>query len=292
MEYRQNLCELLVTMPGNRDKQRIERIKLDKRLRRATGQAIEDYNMIQNGDRIMVCVSGGKDSYTMLDLLRSLRRSAPIHFDLCAVNLDQKQPGFPGDVLRDYLSSLGIPFEILEQDTYSVVKRVIPPGKTQCGLCSRLRRGALYTFAKKRGFTKIALGHHRDDIIETFFMNLFHGGKLKTMPAKLKSDDGENIVIRPLVYCREQDIEKYAVIRKFPIIPCDLCGSQENLQRVQTKQLLRDWQRRFPGRLENIFRSLQSVSASHLLDPSLFDFAGLEGDRGDPKAGRFYLHSA
>ncbi|MDH3281946.1 MAG: tRNA 2-thiocytidine(32) synthetase TtcA [Gammaproteobacteria bacterium] len=279
-------------MPGNQQKARIDQIKLEKRLRRSAGQAIDDYNMIQNGDRIMVCVSGGKDSYTMLDLLLSLRRNAPIDFELVAVNLDQKQPGFPAHVLRDYLSSLDIPFEILEQDTYSVVKRVIPEGKTQCSLCSRLRRGALYTFAKKRGFTKIALGHHREDIMETFFMNLFHGGTLKTMPAKLKSDDGDNIVIRPLVYCREQDIERYAAIKNFPIIPCDLCGNQENLQRLQTKQLLRDWQHRFPGRVENIFRGLQNVTTSHLLDTSLFDFAGLEGGRAGSTTARFHLHSA
>ena len=279
-------------MPGNQQKARIDQIKLEKRLRRSAGQAIDDYNMIQNGDRIMVCVSGGKDSYTMLDLLLSLRRNAPIDFELVAVNLDQKQPGFPAHVLRDYLSSLDIPFEILEQDTYSVVKRVIPEGKTQCSLCSRLRRGALYTFAKKRRFTKIALGHHREDIMETFFMNLFHGGTLKTMPAKLKSDDGDNIVIRPLVYCREQDIERYAAIKNFPIIPCDLCGNQENLQRLQTKQLLRDWQHRFPGRVENIFRGLQNVTTSHLLDTSLFDFAGLEGGRAGSTTARFHLHSA
>ena len=279
-------------MPGNQQKARIDQIKLEKRLRRSAGQAIDDYNMIQNGDRIMVCVSGGKDSYTMLDLLLSLRRNAPIDFELVAVNLDQKQPGFPAHVLRDYLSSLDIPFEILEQDTYSVVKRVIPEGKTQCSLCSRLRRGALYTFAKKRGFTKIALGHHREDIMETFFMNLFHGGTLKTMPAKLKSDDGDNIVIRPLVYCREQDIERYAAIKNFPIIPCDLCGNQENLQRLQTKQLLRDWQHRFPGRVENIFRGLQNVTTSHLLDTSLFDFAGLEGGRAGSTTARFHMHSA
>ncbi|MDH3637088.1 MAG: tRNA 2-thiocytidine(32) synthetase TtcA [Gammaproteobacteria bacterium] len=279
-------------MPGNIQKARIDQIKLQKRLRRLTGQAIDDYNMVQNGDRIMVCVSGGKDSYTMLDLLLSLRRNAPIDFELFAVNLDQKQPGFPAHVLSEYLSSLDVPFQIVEQDTYSIVKRVIPDGKTQCGLCSRLRRGALYTFAKQRGFTKIALGHHRDDIIETFFMNLFHGGTLKTMPAKLKSDDGDNIVIRPLAYCRERDIEKYAAIKKYPIIPCNLCGSQENLQRLQTKQLLRDWQCRFPGRVENIFRSLQHVTPSHLLDTSLFDFAGLEDARAGSKTGRVWLHSA
>lgn len=263
-------------MHQNTQKQRVEQIKLYKRLRRLAGQAIQDYNMIQNDDRIMVCLSGGKDSYTMLDILLSLKRSAPVNFELIAVNLDQKHPGFPTHTLPAYLAALNVPFHVLEQDTYSVVKRVVPEGKTQCGLCSRLRRGALYTFARRHGFTKIALGHHRDDIIETFFINMFHGGTLKTMPAKLKSDDGQHIVIRPLAYCRERDIEKYANLKAFPIIPCKLCGNQDNLERVQTKELIRTWQKRYPGRVESIFRSLRNVMPSHLMDTSLFDFEGLK----------------
>lgn len=256
--------------------------KLEKRLRRNVGQAIEDFGMIGEGDRVMVCLSGGKDSYTLLDMLLALQQSAPVSFELTAVNLDQKQPGFPEHVLPEYLTSLGVPFHILEQDTYSVVKRVIPEGKTMCGLCSRLRRGSLYTFAEKQGFTKIALGHHRDDIMETLFLNMFHGAKLKTMPPKLRSDDGKHIVIRPLAYCSEKDIEKYSAHRCHPIIPCTLCGSQENLQRVVIKKMLREWERHFPGRLENIFKSMRNVVPSHLLDGELHDFKAL---RQDDQAG-------
>src|SRR5919106_3004033 len=246
--------------------------KLHKRLRRNVGRAIEDFNMIEEGDRVMVCLSGGKDSYSLLDILLSLRRNAPVSFELVAVNLDQKQPGFPGHVLPDYLRQLAIPFHILEQDTYSVVKRVIPEGKTLCGLCSRLRRGILYTFAKEQGMTKIALGHHRDDIIETLFLNMFYGGKLKAMPPKLLSDDGNHVVIRPLAYCAEKDIAEYAAIQDFPIIPCTLCGSQDQLQRVAIKAMLKAWEKEAPGRLETIFNSIRNVAPSHLADPHLFDF--------------------
>jgi tRNA 2-thiocytidine biosynthesis protein TtcA len=249
--------------------------KLAKRLRRLVGQAIGDYDMIRDGDTVMVCLSGGKDSYALLDILLHLRAHAPIQFDLVAVNLDQKQPGFPEHVLPGYLESLGVPYRIVVQDTYSVVKRVIPEGKTMCSLCSRLRRGALYRIAGELGATKIALGHHRDDILETFFLNMFYGGKLKAMPPKLVSDDGRHIVIRPLAYCEEADLAAYADLRQFPIIPCNLCGSQENLQRKHVKAMLREWEKRFPGRVENIMRSLQSVARSHLLDRELFDFAGL-----------------
>ncbi|MCG8432860.1 MAG: tRNA 2-thiocytidine(32) synthetase TtcA [Gammaproteobacteria bacterium] len=263
--------------------------KLEKRLRRNAGKAIEDFNMIEAGDRVMVCLSGGKDSYTMLDVLMSLQRSAPVDFELIAVNLDQKQPGFPEHVLPDYLSELGVPFHILEQDTYSVVKRVVPEGKTMCGLCSRLRRGALYTFAAENGVTKIALGHHRDDIIETLFLNMFYGGKLKAMPPKLLSDDGRNVVIRPLAYCSERDIEKYAQAKDFPIIPCKLCGSQDNMQRVAVKEMLRAWEKQHPGRLDVLFASLQNVVPSHLADTGLYDFSalGLGKIRGErqPSAG-------
>jgi tRNA 2-thiocytidine biosynthesis protein TtcA len=252
--------------------------KLEKRLRRETGKAIEDFNMIEDGDRIMVCLSGGKDSFTMLDMLLTLQRNAPVHFELIAVNLDQKQPGFPAHVLSEYLQKLAVPFQILEQDTYSVVKRVVPEGKTMCGLCSRLRRGALYAFAKQHGISKIALGHHRDDIIETLFLNMFHGAKLKAMPPKLLTDDGQHIVIRPLAYCRETDIEKYSKQRKHPVIPCNLCGSQSHLQRVAIKRMLQEWERSYPGRIENIFNSLQSVVSSHLLDSQAFDFRGLQSE--------------
>ena len=249
--------------------------RLESRLRTQVGKAIEDYGMIVAGDRVMVCLSGGKDSYAMLSLLLALQRAAPVSFELVAVNLDQKQPGFPAHVLPDYLRALGVPFHILEQDTYSVVKRVIPVGKTTCGLCSRLRRGVLYNFAAEQGFTKIALGHHLDDIMETLFLNLFFGGTLKAMPPKLKSDDGRNIVIRPLAYCRESELARYATARDFPLIPCNLCGSQENLQRKQIKAMLADWERRFPGRIESIASALGNVAPSQLMDAGLFDFAGL-----------------
>lgn len=255
-----------------------EENKLDKKLCRLTGQAIVDYNMIEDGDRVMVCLSGGKDSYAMLDILMKLRERAPIDFELIAVNLDQKQPGFPEDTLPNYLKTLGIQFHIEEQDTYSIVKRVIPDGKTTCGLCSRLRRGILYRVAEEIGATKIALGHHRDDILETLLMNMFHGGKLKAMPPKLRSDDGIHIVIRPLAYVPERYLEKYAEQMQFPIIPCNLCGSQENLQRNAMKVLLRDWEKKFPGRVESLFSSLQNIVPSHLMDLEEFDFKNLSDD--------------
>jgi tRNA 2-thiocytidine biosynthesis protein TtcA len=262
--------------------------KLQKRLRRNVGNAIVDYNMIEEGDRIMVCLSGGKDSHTLLDILMNLKQSAPISFDLVAVNMDQKQPGFPAHVLPGYLEVLDIEYYVVEQDTYSVVKAKIPEGKTTCGLCSRLRRGTLYAFAEKIGATKIALGHHRDDIVETMFLNMFHGSKLAAMPPKLLSDDKRNIVIRPLAYCCERDIAKYAAIKDFPIIPCDLCGSQDNLQRQQVKQMLRDWERETPGRVAGIFRSMQNVALSQLADRGRFDFVGMEIDRsGAPKPYAF-----
>ena len=258
--------------------------KLHKRLRRNVGQAIERYAMIEEGDRVMACLSGGKDSYTMLDLLLSLQRKAPVRFELVAVNLDQKQPGFPAHVLPDYLSARGVPYHILEQDTYSTVKRVVPAGKTFCGLCSRLRRGVLYRFARDNGFTKIALGHHRDDIVETLFLNMFHGGRLKAMPPKLKSDDGQNVVIRPLAFCREADIAAYAAAAEFPIIPCNLCGSQQRLERQQIKAMLAEWERNQPGRTEQIFKALCNVSPSQLADAQLFDFANLRVDGHEPGA--------
>ncbi len=257
-------------------KQQYDFNKLQKRLRRNVGKAIEDFSMIESGDKVMVCLSGGADSYTMLDILLKLRESAPVDFELVAVNLDQKQPGFPEHILPDYLSNLGIPFHILEQDTYSVVKGVIAEGKTMCGLCSRLRRGILYTFAKNNGFTKIALGHHRDDIVETLFLNMFYGGKIKSMPPKLLSDDGDNIVIRPLAYCKETDIKRYAEVQEFPIIPCTLCGSQDNLQRQVIKQMLQDWDKQYPGRVEHIFSSMQNIVPSHMLDHEQFDFSDLK----------------
>ncbi len=249
--------------------------KLQKRLRRNVGRAIQDFNMIEDGDRIMVCLSGGKDSFVMLDILRNLQMHAPVHFELVAVNLDQKQPDFPEHILPDYLRALGVPFHIVEQDTYSIVKRIIPEGKTTCGLCSRLRRGILYSFAKEQGMTRIALGHHRDDILETLFLNLFYGGTLKSMPAKLLSDDGEHVVIRPLAYCKERDIATYAEACQFPIIPCNLCGSQQNLQRQVIKTMLQQWDKQFPGRLETIFSALHNVVPSHLADTALFDFIRL-----------------
>src|SRR6476469_1987416 len=257
----------------NSQKQQYEANKLQKRLRRLAGQAIADFDMIAPRDRVMVCWSGGTDSYALLDVLISLRSHAPIDFEIVAFNLDQKHPGFPANVLPDYLTTLGIPFRIAEQDTYTVVKRVIPEGKTMCGLCSRLRRGVIYRVAGELGATKIALGHHRDDILETFFLNLFFGAKLKAMPPKLLSDDGRHIVIRPLAYVPEEDLAQYAQVRQFPIIPCELCGSQENLQRAQVKAMLNEWERRVPGRTETMFRALSNVSASHLLDRTLFDFA-------------------
>ena len=259
--------------------------KLQKRLRRLTAEAVTEYNMIEEGDRIMVCLSGGKDSYTMLDMLLHLQKVAPISFDLVAVNMDQKQPGFPEDVLPAYLDAVGVDYHILERDTYSIVKEKVPEGKTTCSLCSRLRRGNLYTFANEIGATKMALGHHRDDIVETFFLNMFYGGNLKAMPPKLRADDGCNVVIRPLAYCNEKDIEAYSDMREFPIIPCNLCGSQENLQRQVVKEMLRGWERETPGRVENIFRALRHVQPSQLADTTLFDFASLKVD--DSAAPRF-----
>jgi tRNA 2-thiocytidine biosynthesis protein TtcA len=254
-------------------------LRLQAQLRGSVGKAIEDFAMIAEGDRVMVCLSGGKDSYTLLDILISLQRSAPVSFELIAVNLDQKQPGFPEHVLPEYLQRMQVPYRIIEQDTYSVVKRVIPEGRTMCGLCSRLRRGALYRFAAENGYTKIALGHHRDDIVETLFLNLFFGGRLKAMAPKLLSDDGRQIVIRPLAYVAERDIARYARGRNFPIIPCTLCGSQDNMQRVTIKKMLAEWERDFPGRTESIFSALRHVEPEHLADPRRFDFAGLEGRR-------------
>jgi len=255
--------------------------KLQKRIRRQVSQAISDFNMIENGDKVMVCLSGGKDSYTMLDVLLYLQKIAPIRFELVAVNLDQKQPGFPEQVLPQYLEALGVPWHVIEKDTYSIVQEKIPPGKTTCSLCSRLRRGTLYDFAEHIGASKLALGHHRDDILETFFLNLFYGGTLKAMPPKLLSDDGRNLLIRPLAYCSEKDIQAYATLKQFPIIPCNLCGSQENLQRQVIKTMLHDWERTSPGRTEIMFRALQNIAPSQLADRELFDFANL---RKEPKS--------
>jgi len=268
---------------GNR-KQQLEFNKLQKRLRREVGNAIADYNMIEEGDKIMVCLSGGKDSYTMLEILRSLQKTAPISFELVAVNMDQKQPGFPEHVLPTYLESIGMPYHILEKDTYSIVKEKVPEGKTTCALCSRLRRGSLYGFAEEIGATKIALGHHRDDIMETLFLNMFYAGKLKAMPPKLLSDDKNNIVIRPLAYCEEADIIAYAEAMQFPIIPCNLCGSQENLQRQVIKEMLQGWNKSHPGRLESIFTAIKNVSPSQLADNNLFDFKGLKIERETAEA--------
>lgn len=257
-------------------KQRLEYNKLNKRLRHNVGKAIQDYQMIEDGDKIMVCLSGGKDSYAMLDILLSLKRSAPIHFDIVAVNMDQKQPGFPEHILPAYLKTLGVDFHILEKDTYSIVKEKVPEGKTTCSLCSRLRRGSLYGYAESIGANKIALGHHRDDIVETLFLNMFYGAKLKSMPPKLLSDDKKNIVIRPLAYCKETDIAEFARLKEFPIIPCNLCGSQENLQRQNIKKMLNDWEKDQPGRSENIFRSIANIAPSQLADNDLFDFKSLQ----------------
>lgn len=250
--------------------------KLQKRLRRLTGQAIHQYQMISEGDRIMVCLSGGKDSYAMLNMLRELQKAAPVSFELVAVNLDQKQPGFPEHVLPEYLEKIGQPFDIVERDTYSIVKRVIPEGDTTCGLCSRLRRGSLYSYAREHGFNKIALGHHRDDMIETLFLNMFYGGKLKSMPPKLLNDDGDLVVIRPLAFCAEKDIARYAKEMNFPIIPCNLCGSQENLQRQAIKSMLEGWEKAHPGRVETIFTAMKNVAPSQLADGNLFNFTGLD----------------
>ncbi|MEQ9900235.1 tRNA 2-thiocytidine(32) synthetase TtcA [Pectobacterium punjabense] len=256
-------------------KQQYNLNKLQKRLRRNVGEAIADFNMIEDGDRIMVCLSGGKDSFTMLEILRNLQQSAPINFSLVAVNLDQKQPGFPEHVLPQYLDSIGVEYKIVEENTYGIVKDKIPEGKTTCSLCSRLRRGILYRTATELGATKIALGHHRDDILQTLFLNMFYGGKLKGMPPKLMSDDGKHIVIRPLAYCREKDIERFAEARQYPIIPCNLCGSQPNLQRQVIKDMLRDWDKRYPGRIETMFSAMQNVVPSHLADHALFDFKSI-----------------
>ena len=263
--------------------------KLQKKLRRETGRAIADFNMIQDGDKVMVCLSGGKDSYTMLEILRNLQHSAPVDFELVAVNLDQKQPGFPEHVLPEYLEKEGVNYHILEKDTYSIVKEKVPEGKTTCGLCSRLRRGSLYGFAEEIGANKIALGHHRDDIVETLFLNMFFGGKMKAMPPTLRSDDNRNVVIRPLAYCREKDIIEFARYKQYPIIPCNLCGSQENLQRQAVKDMLRRWDKEHPGRVESIFSSIQNIAPSQLADTSLFDFEHLEQGQNQGGAGAHRL---
>ncbi len=265
-------------------KEALEINKLSKRLHRQVGHAIADFNMIEDGDKVMVCVSGGKDSYALLDILTNLQQRAPIRFELVAVNLDQKQPGFPDHVLPEYLKARGVPFRIETQDTYSIVKRLIPEGKTMCSLCSRLRRGILYRVAGELGATKVALGHHRDDMIQTLFMNMFFGSRIKSMPPKLVSDDGKNIIIRPLAYVAETDLERWAAHRQFPIIPCTLCGSQDNLQRVQIKQMLRDWDKRFPGRIDNLFTAMGNITPSHMMDRNLYPFTTLK-TTGVPDAG-------
>ena len=261
--------------PAGRSGRSANTKRLEARIRGLVGRAIADYRMIEDGDRVMACVSGGKDSYVMAHTLVALARSAPVRFEIVAVNLDQKQPGFPGEVLPEYFASRGIPFESIEQDTYSVVKRVLPEGKTMCGLCSRLRRGVLYRYAAERGFTRIALGHHRDDIVETLFMNMFHGGRLCAMPPKLRSDDGRHVVIRPLAYCAERDLDRFARAMRYPIIACNLCGSQDGLERQRIKAMLAEWERESPGRTAQVFRAIQNVSPSHLADHSLFDFRSL-----------------
>ncbi|MBA58944.1 MAG: tRNA 2-thiocytidine(32) synthetase TtcA [Gammaproteobacteria bacterium] len=258
---------------------RTEKIKLQKKLKRSVARAISDFDMIKDGDRVMVCVSGGKDSFTMLDILLGLRQHAPINFEIFAFNLDQKQPGFPADVLPEYFKQKNVEYVVVEEDTYSLVKNMVPSGKTYCGWCSRFRRGIIYRYAREQGFSKIALGHHRDDILETLFLNMFYGGKMKAMPPKLLSDDGENILIRPLAYCREKDIARYAEIIEFPIIPCNLCGSQDNLQRVALKKMLQSWDREHPGRIESIFRSIQSIVPSHLMDEAMFDFKAVSNSK-------------
>lgn len=266
--------------------------KLQKRLRRHVGQAIAEYDMIQDGDKIMVCLSGGKDSYTMLDILMNLQKSAPIHFDLIAVNLDQKQPGFPEHILPEYLASIGVDYHILERDTYSIVQEKVPEGKTTCALCSRLRRGSLYGFAEEIGATKIALGHHRDDMLETLFLNMFYGGTIKSMPPKLLSDDGKNIVIRPLAFCHESDISEFSNFKEFPIIPCNLCGSQDGLQRQVVKEMLQSWEEQHPGRLDIMFRAMQNVAPSQLADANLFDFKNLEDKQLSMMANRIEIVDA
>ena len=277
----------MITQTDKEKKQAYNLNKLQKRLRRNVGNAIADFNMIEEGDKVMVCLSGGKDSYTLLDILLNLKLNAPIHFDVVAVNLDQKQPGFPEHILPEYLANIGVEYKIVEENTYGIVKEKIPEGKTTCSLCSRLRRGILYRTATELGATKIALAHHRDDMLETLFLNMFYGGKLKSMPPKLISDDGKQIVIRPLAYCKEKDIEKYAEAKQFPIIPCNLCGSQPNLQRQVIKEMLQTWDRQYPGRIETMFSALQNVAPSHLCDPNLFDFKNIkhgqviEGVEGD-----------
>lgn len=277
-----------MTLPTMTGAEKYSFNKLQKKLRRLTGRAIEDFNMIEEGDRVMVCLSGGKDSYAMLNMLMSLQKSAPIHFELIAVNLDQKQPGFPEHVLPEYLDSLGVPYHIINRDTYSVVKEKVPEGKTTCGLCSRLRRGTLYSFAEDIGATKIALGHHKDDIIETMFLNMFYGSRLSSMPPKLRADDGRNIVIRPLAYCREKDIMRFAEHLEFPIIPCNLCGSQENLQRQNIKAMLAEWERKHPSRIESIFTAMQNIAPSQMADTELFNFHDLTLDRsGERKEYEF-----
>ncbi|HHF3380084.1 TPA: tRNA 2-thiocytidine(32) synthetase TtcA [Haemophilus influenzae] len=270
------MSELTQLLAQQEKKQSYNFNKLQKRLRRNVGNAISDFGMIEDGDKVMVCLSGGKDSYTLLDILLNLQQSAPIKFDIVAVNLDQKQPGFPEHVLPEYLESIGVDYKIVQENTYGIVKEKIPEGKTTCSLCSRLRRGILYRTATELGATKIALGHHRDDMLATLFLNMFYGGKMKSMPPKLISDDGKQIVIRPLTYCKEKDIEKYAIAKEFPIIPCNLCGSQPNLQRQVVKEMLNTWDRQYPGRLETMFSAMQNITLSHMSDPKLFDFKGIK----------------